>query len=262
MLWLTAIHSAQPALLYESGNLEDYAAFAECNPGGTTKCPCGPSDVKVTQLEGYGQVTANVRGTYSFVNAIARHTFYDRFTLNEPITQDIYAYEGEVQLPYVPRPAYDRFYSAQAVHIMMQRWDGRTAARTTQEAVLYWHLNAWTPEFGRVSVYTGQPAVLRDTGLTLTPDTAWHTFRLVADFAANQYVSLTIDGVSVEVRQPLAAVYHPDWRPDNAFTLTAESENAWPGAATCPTTFGWITRFREMKLWREFGPDCQCIRSQ
>jgi hypothetical protein len=251
---------AKPAhrtLLYQSDNLEDYSIVAECNPGGTTHCPCGHSDVKVKMFENYGEVTANVRGTYTFVNAIANHKFNEAFSPHRPITPAIYEYEGQVQLPSVPLPRFDHFYAPQAIHIMMQSWDWHTSL-DSHEAVLYWHVNPWTPDFGHLSVYTGQPPQLLDTGLSITPDTNWHSFKLVANFLTDHYVSATIDGQTLPVTAPLAQVFHPDWQPEQTFTLTAESENAWPGGPTCPQPFGWTTRFKSMKFWKQDPPPCLC----
>ena len=115
---------------------------------------------------------------------------------------------------------------------------------------MYWYINPWTDEFGRFAVYTGRPPRLLDTDLYVKPDTAWHSFELVADFANDRYISISVDGQTQELQADLAHVYHPEWQDDFAFIITAESMNAWPGGAHCLRTFGWSTRFRSMKLWK------------
>lgn len=260
---LVGLPSPRPGnsiLLYESSNLADYSVFAECNPGQTTKCPCVPTDAKIQTFDDFGAVTANVRGTYSFVNAIGNHKFFDRFSIGVPIEKATYRYEGQVKVPYAISPDVNRFYAPQAAHLMMQMWDGR-AGRDTQEAVIYWNLNPWISDFGHVFVYSGKPAQLVDTGFVVKPDPAWHTFALVADFQTNRYRSVTVDGQTREIPIPITGVTHLDWRPDYAFILTTESESAWPGGENCPRAFGWKMLYRDMKLWREPDPLCSCSRT-
>ncbi len=252
VFWLPAL-SGTPAgfrLLYQSQNLQDYKVAAECNPGGTTQCPCRRSDVRVTAQPDYGEVTANVRARSTFVNAIANHKFHDEFSPGRPIVLGTYAYAGEFALPDQPLPQIDKFDAPQGMHVMMQWWDGRNS-RYTREAVIYWELNPWEPDFGEVRVYTGQPPQLLDTGLTIKPDTQWHSFRLVANFATEQYESVTVDGQTRDLQADLARAYHPDWQHDFSFIVTAESMNAWPGDG-CGRTFGWTTRFRSMTLWQQY----------
>jgi parallel beta-helix repeat protein len=55
---------------YASHNLSGHSVAAECNPGGGTNCPCSDEDVSIASYDCYGEVTSNVRGIHTYVNAI------------------------------------------------------------------------------------------------------------------------------------------------------------------------------------------------
>src|SRR5262249_41254868 len=140
----------------------------------------------------------------------------------------------------------------EALHTMLQLWDGRgqlfQSQRETLEGTIYYDLNAWSPDFGHIKVYRA-PVVLMDTGLTLAPDTAWHRFELVVDFTQRTYVRLGIDGryAAGLTGISLAHVPQPTWGREVAMSLTTESLAAWP-QANCPLVFTWATQYRNVKL--------------
>jgi hypothetical protein len=118
------------------------------------------------------------------------------------------------------------------------------------EGAIYWDLNPWTQDFGKIKVYTG-PLDLVDTGITLTPDLEWHTLELVVDLESRRYVSITIDAESREIQDlELARVFHPDWGNEVAVSITTESLAAWPGE-DCEYVFVWTTRFKDLELGLE-----------
>jgi hypothetical protein len=252
-VYLPYVDKWLPELLYSSHNLSGHTIFAECNPGGTSDCPCSESDVSIGWHNDYGEVTSNPRLKNTYVNAIGAEKFTDVFPDGKPITLGIYSYRGELSLPITPTANSSQMVNAQAAHMMIQLWDGSSCLyqsnKTALEGTIYWNLNAWTPDFGHVSVYTGgNPLILVDTGLTATADTNWHAFELAVDLQNRRYVSVTVDGQSRDLSHlDLAQVSHPDWGDDLALTITTESLATWPGA-TCPFVFTWTSRFRDLEF--------------
>jgi hypothetical protein len=115
------------------------------------------------------------------------------------------------------------------------------------EGTIFWELNPWTADYGKIKVYTA-PLNLIDTGLVVTPDTNWHSFELVIDLVNQKYVSVTIDGNTTDLNNILLAqVHHPEWGDDVSFNITTESLASWPGDG-CPLVFKWTTRFRNLAL--------------
>jgi hypothetical protein len=139
----------------------------------------------------------------------------------------------------------------EAAHMMMQMWDGRNALygsqKRTLEGTIFWQLNPWTADYGHIKIYTG-PLKLIDTGIVVEPDTRWHSFELVVNFANQRYVSIVVDGERRDVSEvPLATVHHPDWGSDVSFAITAESLASWPQGG-CPYVFKWGMRYRDLRL--------------
>ncbi|GIV57875.1 MAG: hypothetical protein KatS3mg042_0788 [Rhodothermaceae bacterium] len=244
-----------PAPLYTSANLAGHEVFAECNPGNQSQCACDTSDVALRSRNGHGEVTSNANRRGTYVNAIGARKFTDTFPDGTPLTLGRYSYTGEVRLPVLPRPDATQRENPQAVHMMVQLYDGRdalfAAEKTTLEGAIYWDLNPWLPDVGTIRVYTGEdPLSLVDTGLTVPPDTAWHTFSLTVDLATRRYVAITVDGQIRDLSHlPLARVAHPEWGDDLSLILTTESMAAWP-QATCGQVFTWTTHFRNLVFTR------------
>jgi hypothetical protein len=235
--------------IYESRNLEGHVVTAECNPGGATQCACSDSDAAVVSSASYGEVISNVNHRSTYVNAIGHKKFVETFPTGEPIVLRAYKYRGEFQLPTVPRPDTNQRINPQAVHLMIQLWDGRsqlfTSNRATLEGSLYYDLNPWQPDYGKIKIYRN-PVELVDTGLRVEPDTEWHTFELVVDLASQRYVRIVIDGRVADLGQvELARVTQPSWGSEVALSITTESLASWPQAG-CGLVFTWTTRFRNL----------------
>ncbi|MEK7686078.1 MAG: hypothetical protein AAB466_11710 [Verrucomicrobiota bacterium] len=260
MAWSGALFAAVPPNLeltyserplYTSQNLAGHAVAAECNPGGGTGCPCSEADVAVVPRADYGEVISNVRQTNTWVNAIGFKKFIEVFRDNSPVTLGQYRYGARVRLPVVPKASTAQRQNPQAIHLMIQLWDGRnalwTANKQTLEGAVYWNLNPWTTDYGRIKVYT-HPLALADIGLMLTPDTNWHRFSLTVDFAARRYISVNIDDEAAEVGNvALAQVAQPGWGNEVALSLTTESMAAWP-QANCAQVFTWATHFSDLSF--------------
>ncbi len=238
-------------VIYSSANLDGHAVAAECNPGGSTHCACSDGDAAVRPQPGYGEVISNVNLRPTYVNAIGYRKFTETFPDGSRIGLCAYRYSGEFALPEMPRPDASQHTNAQSLHAMAQLWDGRSAlfasGRQTVEGTLYWELNPWSDQFGKIRVYR-YPVELVDTGLVVAPDTAWHTFELVVDFATQKYVRLAVDGRTVDLSNvKLARVAQPGWGSEVALSVTTESLASWPQAG-CSLSFRWTTRFRNLRF--------------
>jgi len=241
----------QNKVIYTSQNLEGHIVAAECNPGGGTNCYCTDNDVSIVPFGNYGEVTSNVQKRNTYVNAIGHKKFIETFPMGDTIALSTYKYSVEFQFPTVPAPDANQMTNPQAIHIMIQLWDGRNALfqadRTTLEAAIYYELNPWHPDYGKIKVYRN-PIALIDTGIKLIPDTTWHTFELVADFENKKYVSITIDSQAKDLSTvELARVSQPTWGNEVALNITTESLASWP-QANCSLIFTWTTRFRDLKF--------------
>jgi hypothetical protein len=211
--------------LYVSRNLAGHALFAECNPGGGTDCPCTEADVALRALIDHGEVTSNVAVTHTYVNALGYQKWVEIMPDGNPVSLGIYVYAGQFRLPILPLADLSQHENGQAMHLMIQLWDGRDvlfpAGGATLEGTIYWVLNPWQLDLGHVQVYTGSnPIVLVETGLILQPDLGWHTFELVVDLVGQRYVSLTI---------------------------TTESLATWP-QGDCRDAFTWTVWFGDLAL--------------
>jgi len=245
--------SSQSGVIYSSQNLSGHSIAAECNPGGVSQCPCSEADVGLATFAEYGEVTSNVREVNTYVNAIGYKKFTETFPDGDPITLDTYRYTGQFSLPRLPFPDPNQTENPEAAHLMIQLWDGRNALyqsnKTTLEGTIFWELNPWAADYGRIKVYTW-PLQLVDTGITIPPDTQWHSFELIVDLASQRYVSIAVDGNSRDLSSTLLAqVYHPDWGDDVSFVITTESLASWPQNG-CPNIFKWTTRFKNLVLSR------------
>ena len=246
---------------HRRGPLAGYGVSAECNPGGTTGFACGTSDVAIAAgRRGTGrftEVTANPRGIVTFVNAIGNIHFQGHTPDGRKLALNTFRYVYAVRLPLVPTKT-SAPHVAEQVHQMIQFWDGsnsvwKTARKHTLEAAMFWKLNPWDPNYGKVFAYTmdGHGKVVpHDTGIRLKPDTRWHVFEVRADLAKKVWARVGVDGHFRRLRNlPLARVHHPDWGKDVSLILTAESENAYPGSAN-PIVTQWTTQFKDPKLFR------------
>ena len=237
--------------IYTSSNLAGHEVAAECNPGGATECSCSNSDVVIASSLEYGEVTSNIARRNTYVNAIGYKKFEETFPDGNPLRLGVYRYRGELRLPVVPRPDANQIANPQAVHMMIQLWDGRESlfqsARATLEGAIYYDLNPWGVDFGKIKIYT-EPVQLIDTGVSLVPDDAWHTFELVVDLSQRTYVRVTIDNETRELSGiPLARVPQPTWGHEVALNITTESLAAWP-QASCDLVFTWTTYFRNLRF--------------
>ncbi len=238
-------------LIYTSSALQDHRVVPECNPGGDTDCACKPEDVRIDTPGDFGEVTSNDREENSWVNAIGYKSFTENFTNGSPITLDDYQYSGEFRIPALPVRDIKQTVNSEAVHLMIQLWDGRSALfqsdRFTLEGVIFWELNPWSPDLGKIKVYTGsQPSRLVNSGITLRPDLAWHSFKLAVDLVNQKYLFIAIDGRQIDLsRTPLARVQHLDWGNDVTLNITTESMAAYPQKG-CPYVFTWTTQFRDL----------------
>lgn len=250
--------AAWHSLIYASPNLEGHEIFAECNPGGGSVSQCSQNDVRLQVFDRYGEITSNYRRSNTYVNAIGYKKFAEVFPQRDRLALGAYQYQGQVSLSTCPSKRLDQVQNPQAIHFMAMLWDGRNALypanRRTLEGVLYWQLNPWQPDYGRVKVYSAEPPQLVDTGITLRPEasdpgcTSWHTFELEVDFRSQEYIAVTIDGARQELNDvELARVSHPEWGRDVSMSITTESMAAWP-QYECPLIFTWTTRFRNLKL--------------
>jgi hypothetical protein len=243
------ILSNQTKILYSTHNLLGHTIFAECNPGGGTDCSCEQLDASISSFSDYAEVTSNIREHNTYVNAIGYKKFIEVFPDNQPITLGVYQYSGEFRLPVLPAPDLQQRDNPQAIHMMIQFWDGRNALLpmndTTLEGTIYWDLNPWNADAGKIKVYA-YPLELVDTGIFLQPDTDWHRFSLIIDLYQQKFVSVGIDGQTVYLKDiSLARVYHDDWGEDLSLSLTTESMATWP-QTQCNYIFKWTTQFRNL----------------
>lgn len=252
ILVFTPCH-AQFESLYFSKNLDGHTIFAECNPGNATHCDCDSSDVALTCYENYGEVTSNVNERHTYVNAIGYKKFVTNLPNNEPITLNTYKYTGQFKLPVLASPDTNQTLNPESIHMMIQLWDGSNllyeSNQHTLEGSIYWDLNPWkTNDYGKIKVYT-YPLVLDTTGITIQPDTSWHTFEMIVDFKQQTYVSITIDSLTKDIGdKQLAQVHHADWGSDVSMAVTTESMATWP-QENCAHIFKWSTRYKDLKLF-------------
>lgn len=241
--------------IYQSPNLAGHNVFAECNPGGTTSCPCDATDAAIISYQEYGVIIANPNKRGTFVNAIGFKKFTDNLLPDLPIDTGVYKYSGEIKLPSLPKPDDTQQSNPQAVHIMIQLYDGNNQiwneGKVSVEAAIYWDLNPWSADYGKIKVYT-EGLILVSTGILLPPDTDWHYFELVADFHTMKYTSITVGDQSKDLSTiKLAKVARPDWGNDLSFSITTESENA---SNNCDKVFYWETYFRNLNLGKSILP--------
>ena len=245
---------AETYLMYQSVNLSGHSKAAECFSVG---CPdnCSNDDISLTSFDNYGEVTSNVNIENTYVNAIGHKKFTDFFPNGTPITLSNFRYTGEFRLPIIPKADVNQVDNPEAVHMMMQLYDGSnklwTANKHTLEGTIYWALNPWTSDGqkGKIKIYI-YPLTRIDTGIELPPDTDWHKFELIVDFINKKYVSITIDDITKDLSAyELAQVDHNDWGTDLSFNITTESEAASPGE-NCENSFRWTTIFKNLKFYR------------
>lgn len=264
VLFLLSMNSADSwgynfEVIYSSRNLSGHSVASECNPGGGTNCTCSDEDVSISFFPGYGEITSNLRGTNTYVNAIGYKKFTEAFPNGNPVILGTYKYTGQVKLPVLPIPDVNQLKNPQSVHMMIQLWDGRNVLyqndKNTLEGAIYWELNPWSPDFGKIKVYT-KPVNLIDTGILLTPDLEWHTFELVVNFENKKYVSITIDGTVKYLNTiDLAQVSQTSWGDDVSLTITTESMAAWP-QPDCSNIFQWSTHFKDLEFSYDTGYIC------
>ena len=254
--------ATQTLIWQQFGPLTGYGVSTECNPGGTTSFPCDSSDVAIStgsdSAGQFSQVTANPRGITTFVNAIGNIHLTNTTPDGQPIRLTTYRYVLAFRLPSVPTTSSAPWIGEQ-LHEMIQFWDGSNrlwnANKHTLEASVFFKLNPWDPNHGKVMVYTtnssGALAAV-DTGFTLPLDTNWHYFEINADLLHRVWAGIGLDGTQWNplTNLPLAQVSQPTWGNDLSLILTAESENAYPGS-TNPIVTQWTTDFKDVKLYRQ-----------
>jgi hypothetical protein len=249
--------NAQSKVIYTSQNLSNHSVTAECPIGST--CQCFPENVDIVPKVSYGEVSSNVLEKETYVNAIGHKKFTETFPSGDSIALGIYNYTGQVKLPARPSPDVNQKENPQAVHMMIQLWDGRNGLwdsnKTSLEGSIYWDLNPWTQDGmdGKTKIYIKGVDSPIDTGINITPNTKWHTFELVVDFQTKKYVSISFDDNAKNLENyELAQVYHGPgssnpWGNDISLSITTESLAAWPGE-NCNDVFTWTTQFKDLNL--------------
>jgi hypothetical protein len=254
--------ATQTPIWQQFGPLTGYGVSTECNPGGTTSFPCDSSNVSIsTGSDSSGrftQVTANPRGATTFVNAIGNIKLTNTTPDGQPIQLTTYRYVLGFRLPRIPTTTSAPWIGEQ-LHEMIQFWDGSNqlwdANKHTLEASVFWKLNPWDPNHGRVMVYTTDSSGALsavDTGFTLPLDTNWHYVEINADLHNRVWAGIGLDGTQWNplTNLPLVQIFQPTWGGDLSLILTAESENAYPGSSN-PIVTQWATDFKDVKLYRQ-----------
>ncbi|MBC8458350.1 MAG: hypothetical protein H8D67_10180 [Deltaproteobacteria bacterium] len=255
-LGFTTNGDTQYQVIYTSQDLSGHSVVAEVNPGGGTSCAGGSdADVSIASFGSYGEVTSNVNLENIWVNAIGHKKFIETFPNDSPVRLGVYKYTGQIRLPRNPVPDATQSEIPEAVQFKVELWDGRDelwpSNKTTLEGNIYWFLNPWNIDYGKIKVYTNDVTgnlILVDTGIYLTPDIDWHAFEVVVDFKSQKFISITIDGeMRVLSDVKLAEVYHPTWGNEVAIGVAQESMAAWP-KGDCSAVFTWTTQFRDLEL--------------
>ncbi len=247
-------------VIYTSKNLSGHVAYIEENPGGGTDCPepaVEGEDAKIISYDDYGEVIANPNKKHIWVNAIGAKKFMGKFPNGKNIVLSPYKYSGEFRLPKLPAPDDTQQENPEAVHLMIQLFDGTNTLldhNYSLEFSILWKLNPWTGDYGKIFVYTGNPnnnniPGLFETQIKLEPDTNWHRFEMIVDFNTLKWVSITIDDVKEDLCDlDVAKVKHVDWGDAFFLCITTESQPVWP-QYNCEKIFTWTTQFRKL----EFG---------
>lgn len=243
--------------IYFSKDLSGHSFVDECNPGsppGTPLCSlCSIDDVELESLGEHGVVTSNVHERNTYVNAIGYKKFTETLPTGKTISLGRYKYIGYIKLPTLPINNDQQKENPDAVHMMIQFWDGRNALyqsdKNTLEGTIYWNLNPWSDDFGKIQIYTlpcPDTCELLDSGITLIPDTSWHQFEIIVDFKKKKYVSITVNEEVTDLgKYDLAQVHHDDWGEDVSLIITTESMAAWPGES-CEKVYIWKTYFKDL----------------
>ena len=252
-------NSSAYRLIYASTNLDGHVVIPECNPGDQTKCPCNADDVALFSYVDHGVVVANVNQRNTFVNAIAARKFSETFPSGDSLWLGNYTYSGRVKLPDTPRRDLAQIENGEAVQMMIQFWDGRNktfnAADSTLEATLFWELNPWSPDSGKIKIYT-HGLELIETGIMVPADTLWHDFEMTVNLETHEYVSIQFDDQFADLEGvKLAKVHHPDWGDDISISITAESMNTYPGP-NCANIFMWSTSFKDLRFGAIIDTPC------
>jgi len=249
------IGPVQYEVIYTSQNLCGHLIAAECNPGGTLSCDCSIQDVSIESFETHGQIVSNSQKTNTYVNAIGYKKFIDAFSDDIPIALGVYKYSGQFKITIIPKPDINQIENPQAVHMMIQLWDGNgalyTSNKNTLEGAIYWDINPWLPEeYGKIKVYSKNDQdqlALIDTGITLNPDMNWHTFEMVVDLENKKYVYVTIDNETKELNSvKLAEVSQPEW--DDSLFISITTESMAASSENCSNVFTWTTLFKNLRF--------------
>ncbi|MFH0866941.1 MAG: hypothetical protein V1904_12155 [Bacteroidota bacterium] len=170
--------------LYTSSNLNDFTVVDECNPGGGTNCPCSINDAGILYYPGHLEVISNVNHVNTWVNAIAYKKYIDSLA-GKPVFLTQVKYIYQTKLPVIPFPDTAQHQNPQAVHMMMQMYNGDstlwTEGKQSLEGAVFWSLNPYDSSYGKFFIYTTGLQLI-ETGITIIPDTNWHTFLLEVDF--------------------------------------------------------------------------------
>jgi hypothetical protein len=251
-------------IIYASTNLNGHQAFIEPNPGGGTQCPFAETDAQLLSYAEYGEVISNPNRRNVWINAIGAKKFMNQFPDGKNIVLGTYKYSGEFRLPSLPAPDDTQVENAEAVHFMVQLFDGSNTIldhNYSLEFSILWKINAWTNDYGKILVYTGEPNInnypaVFETNLKLEPDTDWHSFEMIVDYETLKWISISIDGVKEDLSSlDVARVKHEDWGTDFFLCITTESQATWP-QYYCEKIFSWTTQFRNLKFgyWRPLLP--------
>lgn len=241
-------------LLY-SKNLADLELFAECNPGGTTDCPCSLADVGLVIHPSYGEVVSNIHKRHTWVNALAVSKHYEKYPDNTPIGLHQYSFSFETRLPTIPSLDIEQQQNAEQIDFAIILYDGRNqfgrGAKRRYEIAGIWKLNPHHPDHNKVLVRTANGSYM-DTGIFLPYDQQWHHFIFKGDHDKEELISITVDGTTVDLSGvPIWVRWSPEWGDDVSIWAAVESQAMYP-QPTCEYIFWWNQHYRSIK-WELIG---------
>lgn len=254
-LSLNQFCQSQPfRMIYNSTDMSDYKVTDECNPGGGTQCECSMDDAGIEYSSGYMEVISNKSQKHLWINSIGYKKFIDTFPDGKPVSVSRYKYSYQTRMKVLPKPDTSQLQNPQAVHLMLQLYNGSgelwSGAKEAREGAIYWELNPWNADFGKIKVYTTN-FQLAETGIILNPDTNWHTFGLELDFSSLKYQKIYVDTLESDISGiPVLVKSYPGWSSENVLGLTAESMATWPGD-TCKFVFSWHQQFKNSQLYTD-----------
>jgi hypothetical protein len=218
--------------IFSSVDLSGMQMNLERNPDGGTsaEAPYLPLDGSLTITPGQmGTISANPAGRLVYVNTMVGPKFINKLPDGNAISRQTQWEVFDTRLPRLPLGR----NIPQSVNFVMFLYDGNNTfgqgAHRNLEACAEWVLNPWDPNYGKLMVLD-RAGILVDTGLSIAPDTQWHHIEYCVNFRTEQYVSLSVDGKSVNFSgDRMYETLHPEWDKTIATFTTLEVTNGWPG---------------------------------